>query len=309
MKWPDMEPSNGERSTEALDAMIRWALEKNMSIRGHCLFWACPERVPSWVQELTEDVLQVRVEQRIKEVIEGYPEISEFDVNNEMLHCSYYKERLGEEIRTRMFTLSQETSKDVRLYVNDFNILNGLNSDAFMEQIQNLLASGAPVGGIGLQAHFKGAIDIATMRQVLDQLAIFMLPIKLTELDVDVEDEDLQAQLLNDVMRVAYGHPAVDGVLLWGFWEKAHWRPQAALYRKNFKPKPAGLVLEQLAQEWRSAYAKDNGPEGLVDDYLTYGACKISVKAEGFKRQTVTFDHAPSVEGEPKRINVVLKKK
>jgi hypothetical protein len=177
-----------------------------------------------------------------------------------------------------------------------------------MEQIQDLLAKRAPIGGIGVQAHFKDKVDITAVRQVLDQLAIFQLPIKLTELEVEVEDEDLQAKYLEDIMRVAYGHPAVEGILLWGVWGKAHWRPKAALYREDFSPKPAGLVLEQLAGEWKSAYTKDTGPEGLVDDFLTYGTCRVSVQAKGFKEQTIPFEHVPNPDGDPKRMNIVLER-
>jgi hypothetical protein len=177
-----------------------------------------------------------------------------------------------------------------------------------MEHIRELLAEQAPIGGIGVQAHFKDEVDIVMVRQVLDQLATFKLPIKLTELDVQVEDEDLQAKYLEEIMRVAYGHPAVEGILLWGFWENAHWRPEAALYRQDFSPKPAGLVLEGLAREWKSAFVKDTGPEGLVDDFLTYGKCNVSVHAKGFKKQTIAFEHVPNPDGDPKRMNIVLER-
>ena len=149
-------------------------------------------------------------------------------------------------------------------------------------------------------------MDVAVLRQVLDQLAVFELPIKLTELAVQADHEDLQAKSLEDIMRVAYGHPSVTGVCLWGLWENTHSRPQAALYGKDFSPRAAGVVLEKLVQEWRPAYVKDTGPEGLVDDTLAYGTCQLTVESRAFGRQSLTFEHRPHPQGDPTRMTVVL---
>jgi len=55
------------------------------------------------------------------------------------------------------------------------------------------------------------------------------LPIWVTELDVNEPDVSERAGGLEDALRVAFSHPAVEGVLLWGFWNKTHWRPHASL--------------------------------------------------------------------------------
>ena len=39
--------------------------------------------------------------------------------------------------------------------------------------------------------------------------------------------------------------------MIWGFWESAHWRPNAAMYRKDWSPRPiAGVWKELIFKQW-----------------------------------------------------------
>lgn len=72
------------------------------------------------------------------------------------------------------------------------------------------------------------------------------------------DDERLQADYLRDVMTMAFSHPAMQAIVMWGFWEGRHWKPDAALYRKDWSTKPAGKVWEELvlaAEGWRETWA------------------------------------------------------
>lgn len=55
------------------------------------------------------------------------------------------------------------------------------------------------------------------------------LPIWLTEFDVVLDDEEEQLELMEDVLRLAFSHPQVEGIVLWGFWDRAMWRRKSAL--------------------------------------------------------------------------------
>lgn len=58
----------------------------------------------------------------------------------------------------------------------------------------------------------------------LDILAKAGLPIWITELDILERNETKRARALEHVMRVAFGHESVDGIILWAFWSSAAWR-------------------------------------------------------------------------------------
>ncbi|MBI4345880.1 MAG: endo-1,4-beta-xylanase, partial [Elusimicrobia bacterium] len=122
----------------------------------------------------------------------------------------------------------------------------------------------------------------------LDELAALGKPLEATELDVDVPDEVLQADYLRDFMIALFSHPAVDGVTLWGFWEGAHWRPRAALFRKDWSARPAAAALEELlARRWRTSIegAADDRGELRFRGFL--GRYELRVSARGVEETAV----------------------
>ena len=63
----------------------------------------------------------------------------------------------------------------------------------------------------------------------LNTLSSAGVPLLVTELDVSHADVQRRAQGYETALRTYFSHPGVEGVLLWGFWDRAHWRPNAAL--------------------------------------------------------------------------------
>jgi GH35 family endo-1,4-beta-xylanase len=74
----------------------------------------------------------------------------------------------------------------------------------------------------------------------LDKLATTDLPVWLTELDVSESDVDLRADDLEVVLREAYAHPAVEGVVFWGFMQDNMWRKDACLINADGTVNDAG---------------------------------------------------------------------
>ena len=63
----------------------------------------------------------------------------------------------------------------------------------------------------------------------LDKIAESGLPIWITELTIQDPDENSRAAALDDIMTLYFSHEAVEGVLLWGFWDGALFYEHAAL--------------------------------------------------------------------------------
>ncbi|CAI7885615.1 unnamed protein product [Closterium sp. NIES-54] len=84
------------------------------------------------------------------------------------------------------------------------------------QKVWNLTSSGAPVTGIGVEAHYSGEPQLVRLKHDLNRLAVAGMPIWLTELDfTEVQSERQRADYLEAVMREAFSHPSIAGMVLW----------------------------------------------------------------------------------------------
>ena len=314
LKWYSTEPIRGQVSYAEADRILAWSDHNYpLPMRGHNLFWEVERWSQKWLQQLSNDDLRQAVQQRATEICTRYRgRITEYDVLNEMLHGNFFRSRLGDRIVDDMFIWCAKADPQARLYLNEYDILNGKLVDAYAEQIRLLLARGIPVGGIGIQAHIRENISVAQMQSSIDTLAQLGLPIKITEVSVLADTEERKSQILTDLYRVAFANPAVKGITLWGFWEGAAWEPKTALYDRQFKPLPSAIAYRKLLLEhWRT---NKNGKTGNVGDltgiYSTrtfFGQYRVTVNSGKFKiQQMITLDEQTHSQNSPYTIQMQI---
>jgi hypothetical protein len=91
------------------------------------------------------------------------------------------------------------------------------------------------------------------------------LPLAITEFDFDTKDEQAQADFLRDLLTVCFSHPRVKWFLMWGFWEGRHWKPNGAMIRKDWSPKPSFAVWRDLVhQQWQTRETRTTDPMGAA---------------------------------------------
>ena len=56
------------------------------------------------------------------------------------------------------------------------------------------------------------------------------LPIWITELSISMGYDRLKASTLHDLLTLYFSHPAIEGVLFWGFWDALIHDKSAALF-------------------------------------------------------------------------------
>ncbi len=61
--------------------------------------------------------------------------IAHWDVNNEMLHGSYFADKLGPNIRDWMYKTVHEEDKKSRLFLNDFDVV----ANSFFTQVNEMV--------------------------------------------------------------------------------------------------------------------------------------------------------------------------
>jgi endo-1,4-beta-xylanase len=246
------EPSQGTVTYETADMMTKFCLDNGIKLRGHCLFWEAANTVQDWVKALKDDQLRAAIDNRLDNAVPHFQgKFLHWDVDNEMLHNSYYSGRLGTSIWTHMHQRARQLDGNPLLFVNEYNTLEGNDTDAYKEMVINLRKSGAPVDGVGTQGHFGSTVDPFMVYRKLSSLATLELPIWITEFDTVNSDENARADNVEALYRTAFSHAAVGGVLYWGFWANDQWRgPDAALVNADWTVNAAGQRLQALMQEW-----------------------------------------------------------
>ena len=294
LKWHAMEPRRGQVDYAVVDRILDWTEAHEIPLRGHNLFWGIRSMVQPWVRALDDEALREVLKARAHDIGRRYRgRFAEYDLNNEMLHGNYYEDRLGPGITRDMASWVREADPGAVLFLNDYDILTGRRVDDYIAQIRKFLDQGIPIGGIGVQGHLHGdSFDPAALRAALDKLAQFKLPVRVTEFNLPgqrsryygkravrltVAEEQAKAKALSDYYRICFAHPAVDGILMWGFWEGANWIPQSSLYRRDWSPTPAadayrGLVFKQ----WWTTWSGVTDAQGRCEVKAFFGKHKVT---------------------------------
>lgn len=291
LKWPVWlgEWEGGYSHANTVNG-LNWLKANGLHLRGHVLVWPGWKNLPGIIRQLHDSGNDAAIMPVIYDHIRTMAGVTrglteEWDVLNEPYTNHDLMDIMGPEIMVQWFCQARCAMPGTKLFFNDFSnhddVLDAAHVAHFEETARYLISKGAPMDGLGLQAHISGQPnDPERILAVLDRYAKMELPIRFTEFDIRTEDEELQADYTRDFLILAYSHPSVIGLQFWGFWEGSHWIPVAAMYRRDWSEKPAAAVYKSLVLDrWRTtgdgATAADGSYKlrGYQGDYVVTGEC------------------------------------
>jgi endo-1,4-beta-xylanase len=233
--------------------------------------------------------LRLRIDSHLVDILGATKgQLVDWDVINEPSANKNLSNVLGEDEMAAQLKRVKQLEPTARLFLNDYGNLGEGNLDVeFKRIIARMIALRAPLEGIGLQAHFGTQLTPPTdLFARLTDFGKFGLPLAITEFDVNVNNDALQADYLRDFMTVAFSSPNVNGFLMWGFWEGSHWIPNAALYRQDWSIKPNGQAYKDLLfKRW---WTKASGLSNVNGQYSTRGFLGNYKVTVAFGWRTVT---------------------
>lgn len=281
---------NGDRRSATLKA-FEWLEANGFRQRGHNLVW------PGWrfnspvTKEIAERdpvvfdrYIRAQFYERMA-ITKG--RVIAWDVINELMHEKDFYKILPEEVSVDWFKLAKQLDPDAQLFINEYSMLNCVQSPGniaeYIDKIESMRAQGAPIEAIGVQGHVGR--QPRNPEQVLTDLDLFVptgLPVQITEFDINSPDEELQADYLRDFLIAVYSHPVVTGVILWGFWEASHWKPDAAMFRRDWSPKPSAAVWrEWVTGAWKTHKTVATDKRGSAEVRGHFGTYRVKVTYKG----------------------------
>jgi endo-1,4-beta-xylanase len=284
MKWDSIEPTQGQLNFGPGDQLISFAQQHGQLVRGHTLLWH--NQIPGWLTTgvknatISNDQLRDILKQHIfAEVGHFKGEIWQWDVANEFFTDSnpsginpndFWISHLGAGILGDAFRWAHQADPHALLFYNDYNIAgeDGSNakSDAVYALVQQLLAQGVPIQGVGDQGHLDTQFGFPTrMTQDLQRFADLGLRVAVTEADVRTFVTDAASQVPTDhlatfaqpyefseMLKACLAVPACISFTIWDVDDADSWVPgtfhgegYATLYDVNLNPKTAYTTLRE----------------------------------------------------------------
>lgn len=272
LKWPAWRGEWGSNFTQwGAENAVDWLAARDIGVRGHTLVWPGYDNLPAPVKSILDgapldsseqQALRTMIANHIDDIAGNFAgKLTAWDVVNEERANHDVMDNLpeGDLAMAAWFSQAQTVDPTAKRYINDYGILtsggatNTSNQQQYFNTIQALINKGAPIEGIGFQSHFtEGSLTgPEQLWTIIDNFAQLGLDMQITEFDFSTNDEQLQADYTRDFLTAMFAHEDIDDFVFWGFWEDAHWRPNAALFNSDWSIKPNGQTyLDLVFGQW-----------------------------------------------------------
>ena len=285
------------RTQAAVQWTLQWAKDKKMTSRGHYLSWGYLE---PWAAEEVKKGgpagLMARYDQHWAFALPfATPYVDEWDALNHpvpFVEADALYNVVGPDVYPDIYAKIRKQT-DKLLFVNE-DTFNPDRTAGFDKHMKHLIAKGQTPDGCGFQSHFSDyaipAIDEEW--QIYERFGKLVKHLTVTEYDLQTLDDQLHADHLRDMMTLCFSHPQMTGFVIWGFWEKRHWKPTAAMFKNDWTERPAVQVWRDLVKgKWwtRADLAADAKGEAATTAY--YGWYDITIEHAG-KTKTFEVKHA-----------------
>jgi endo-1,4-beta-xylanase len=266
MKWPDIHPARGEFRFEKADALVDFARQNRLQIRGHTLAWY--GGMPAWTLAIESRAeAEAELVGHIETVVSRYRgAIPSWDVVNEpladwpedatSLRPSIWTSQLGPDYLPIALRATARVDPEARLVLNEYDIeFKGprfaARRKALLELLRSLRDRDVPLHGVGLQSHlFAGrAIDHDGLQAFVAEIKALKLDVLITELDVidyelpgEVHERDaLVAGMAERFLGSVCDVVRPTAILTWGLSDRYTWVPTYFKRRDGMPNRPLPL--------------------------------------------------------------------
>lgn len=292
--WNTTEPQEGhfrfDKNCEriyrrpSIDLCMEYCKENGIEPKCHCLNY--DTLTPEWTKSLPTDILKEKLENRFRLISERYSkDIPSFEVTNETLQMWHNTQFFMEDdFLEWSYITADKYFKNNELIINDYNIWDPceFNRNYYYMQIERLLRNGIKhLDTIGLQFHCffpedkeeqnaKQKFNPKRLYALMDLYAGLGKEEQITEMTIPArsaneEDERVQADLTENLYRLFFSHPNMNGIIYWNLVDGYGYNAEpgdmtageniyyGGLLRFDMSEKPVYKQLKHLInEEWNT---------------------------------------------------------
>ena len=260
-KMPALEPAPGEFRFDRADALLSFAADAGLRMRGHNLVWHHPRWLPRWLEAYDFGADPARgaealLVNHIRTVVTHFGKrVASWDVVNEAvdnLTGAMRETRLSrtmgsaDAVLELAFRSARDALPETELVYNDYmgwEKNGGPHRDGVLKLLERLRRKGVPVNALGIQGHIGAGNQDANAGRTFDARdesawSAFLREVtgmgyQLLITEFDVHDEPLPADIAKRDREVAalgraflditLSFREVNAVLCWGLSDKYSW--------------------------------------------------------------------------------------
>lgn len=281
-KWGLVEPEQDLMMWDILDKHYKYAMDNGFPYKQHNFIWDSQQ--PEWLSDLTNEQIRIEVEEWIAAYAERYPDTKMIEVVNEPTRDPPpYKQALGGNGETGYdwiiwsYEKARQYAPHATLILNDYDVLKNSNVRQKLIEIALILRERGLIDAIGCQGHFLEGQNAAGIQSALDEIAQTGLDIYITELDINIANDQGQLNKYKDIFAPMWQHPSVKGITLWGYKEGAMWRDDAFMVRDDGSERPAMVWVKDFIQgNLQNAYSNHSLPGKIEAENFDTGGQYIA---------------------------------
>jgi endo-1,4-beta-xylanase len=285
LKWPTVRPDAHTFAFDKADALLDFAHQNGMTMRGHNLVWYAD--LPDWTKQIKDAASAERaLRDHVSTVVSYYRgKLTSWDVVNEAVpefpkrpterRDSLWQSLLGDNYIRMAFRAAADADPDVQLTLNDYDTESvgercAARRACFRNLVSDMMDKGTPLHAVGLQAHLHGDLEIDTdaLAKSVAEFRSWGLEVIVTELDVDdsklpapvAERDAIVAKRVSDVLGSISSQAPLRSILTWGLADRYSWISQMfprsdhlpvrpLPLDSDFHPKPFMDVITKFTRE------------------------------------------------------------
>ena len=213
LQWAALEPTRGAWHFDEADSIVRAAMSAGQRIRGRA--FVSQSEPPSWTADLSGDELLTALHEHIQQTVRRYKgqmyswNVIQGAIDDSSQLRNGIHAALGVSGMAQAFKWVREEDPDALLIYDDHGIEEpNPKTEATVRLLEDLLAAGAPIDGVGLQAHLdtQSYPSEPGLRANIQRFAALGLSVTYSELDVKTKTVDPEGTLARrtEAQRVVY---------------------------------------------------------------------------------------------------------
>lgn len=282
--------------------LIKMAREADLAVHGRALICPSYNYLPDGSREKNPDALRAMVMEHVKQMCRRHQgTLESWEVVHGGQDFNELYKAIGLESLQQCFQTARENDAQAKMLLSDRQALTAISEEPLLDMLELadwlINTCGIKIDGIVLSADLK-RLDVGpqSMEKRLDRIASQLsdMPIHISGLAVNADQEELQGAMLRDYMLLFYSHPAVASVSLGELWDAALANPKMGYYHADFTEHPSlGIIRGLLDDEWKTDETLTTDAEGNAAASCFVGDYIIKVVFDGETARQFNFTLPP----------------